>query len=585
MVNEIDVQKKNEDVVIDEAKTSLSDFWKLEDYWAIWIGLVILIVGLFIFIPNPPSNMKEDICKCNTTLKNEASKAPFRTIAWYKASKSKNKIIAANEPYAKKIKSIFNKPKSWNLNPFEAVYLGKEAAEAKNSITRADYEKISKDLEIAFDKAGVSENAAASADFKDNTLNDKAESDINSWLLLSNKLSKAKKKISNKPYNLIPSLIFLCIILMVLFGIGIFAMGNPIMPFTKGFIFVFSLAVIAYLIAGQHTNKSIGLGYPLWAIIIGMLISNTVGTPKWVVPAIQTEFYIKTGLVLLGAEVLFGKILNIGIPGIFVAWGVTPTVIVLSFWFGNKILKIQSKTLNITTSAALSVCGVSAAIATASACRAKKEELTLSIGLSLGFTAAMMVCMPAFIKAVGMDFILGGAWMGGTIDSTGAVAAAGEFLSDKAMYVSATIKMIQNVMIGVVAFFVAIYWCAKIECQPGQKVSPMEIWHRFPKFILGFAGTSILFSLIYGIVGSDVGSVVIEGGVISNLSKLLRGWMFCLAFISIGLATNFREFKQYLKGGKLLTLYIFGQSFNLLLTLLIAYLMFYIFFPGITANI
>lgn len=186
-----------------------------------------------------------------------------------------------------------------------------------------------------------------------------------------------------------------------------------------------------------------------------MLISNTVGTPEWVKPAVQTEFYIKTGLVLLGAEVLFGKILSIGLPGIFVAWVVTPIVLTCTYWFCQRVLGFPSKTLNITISADMSVCGVSAAIATASACRARKEELTLAVGLSMVFTAVMMVAMPAFIKAVGMPDVLGGAWIGGTIDATGAVAAAGAFLGDRALYVAATVKMIQNVLIGVIAFAVA----------------------------------------------------------------------------------------------------------------------------------
>ena len=110
----------------------------------------------------------------------------------------------------------------------------------------------------------------------------------------------------------------------------------------------------------------------------------------------------------------------------------------------------------------MSVCGVSAAIATAAACKAKKEELTLAVGLSLVFTSIMMIVMPAIIKStfpVDKQLILGGAWMGGTIDATGAVAAAGRFLGEKALYVAATIKMIQNVLIGVIAFCVrSIYY-------------------------------------------------------------------------------------------------------------------------------
>ena len=302
-------------------------------------------------------------------------------------------------------------------------------------------------------------------------------------------------------------------------------------------------------------------------------------------PAVQTEYYIKTGLVLLGAEILFGKILTIGVPGIFVAWVVTPIVLVSTYLFGQKVIKIPSKTLNITISADMSVCGVSAAIATAAACRAKKDELTLAVGLSLVFTSVMMIVMPAVIKLVGISEVLGGAWMGGTIDATGAVAAAGAFLGEKALYVAATIKMIQNVLIGVIAFCVAVYWCAKVDRLPGQKVSALEIWYRFPKFVIGFILASIIFSSMYGAMGQDVGYAMIDNGVIRGFSKIFRGWFFCLAFASIGLATNFRELKHHFKGGKPLILYVCGQSFNLCLTLTMAYIMFYLVFPEITAKI
>jgi uncharacterized membrane protein YadS len=246
---------------------------------------------------------------------------------------------------------------------------------------------------------------------------------------------------------------------------------------------------------------------------------------------------------------------------------------------------MPSKTLNIVISADMSVCGTSAAIATAAACRAKKEELTLSIGLSLVFTAIMMIAMPAFIKAVGIPEVLGGAWMGGTIDATGAVAAAGAFLGEKALYVAATIKMIQNVLIGVTAFGVAVYWCTKVECEAGKSVGWMEIWHRFPKFVLGFLSASILFSAIDGSLGGDMGYTMIDNGVVRGFTREFREWFFALSFAAIGLATNFRELAHYFKGGKPLVLYVCGQSFNLALTLGMAYIMFYLVFPEITAQI
>jgi uncharacterized membrane protein YadS len=346
---------------------------------------------------------------------------------------------------------------------------------------------------------------------------------------------------------------------------------------------VFVLAVLAYMAETQALMKHWGFGFPLWAIVFGMLISNTIGTPQWIKPAVQTEYYIKTGLVLLGAEILFNKILAIGTPGIFVAWVVTPIVLICTYWFGQNVIKMPSKTLNITISADMSVCGVSAAIATAAACRAKKEELTLAIGLSMVFTAVCMVGQPAIAKLTGMPQILAGAWMGGTIDSTGAVAAAGAFYGEKALYVAATLKMIQNVMIGITAFGVAVYWCTRVDCIPGKKVSWWEIWYRFPKFVLGFLLASIVFSVIDQNMGKDMSTVMIDQGVLRGFTRIAREWFFALAFTSIGLETNFKEFGHYFKGGKPVLLYASGQTLDLCLTLLMAWLMFYVVFPEITA--
>ncbi len=218
---------------------------------------------------------------------------------------------------------------------------------------------------------------------------------------------------------------------LLLFGIGVAVMGGRPGEFGPAFVGVFLLAILAYLMASQKFIKDYNLEYPLWALLVGLTISNTIGTPEWLKPALRTEFYIKTGLVLLGATILLSKLLALGVPGIFVSWVVTPIVLISTYAFGQKVLGIESRSLNMTISADMSVCGVSAAIATAAACKAKKEELSLAIGLSLGFTVVMMIVMPAVIKALGLSSVLGGAWIGGTIDATGAVAAAGALLGER----------------------------------------------------------------------------------------------------------------------------------------------------------
>ena len=585
MTDEEKTEGNEEDIVVDKGSSKLSDLWKMEDYWAIWLGFSLLAIGLALFFSLDSGEYKSKIAEANATLQTEADKAPFKSIAWFQALDAKKKVKASGSDIGKQIKELTAKPKKWKANILHALFLSEDASLSQKQAAEEKYQAAKQKEGEALEAAQKQQDLAAAAEFKDELLNKNAVAAISTWRMAGSKTASAKKKTKVKAYNLLPSLLILMLIMAVFFGIGWKVMGHSFLKFILGFTFVFLIAVLAYIASNNATMKHYGIGYAAWAILFGLIISNTVGTPKWVLHAVQTEYYIKTGLVLLGAEILFGKILSIGVPGIFVTWIVTPIVLTATYFFGQKIVKLESKTLNMTISADMSVCGVSAAIATAAACRAKKEELTLAVGLSLVFTSIMMILMPAFIKAVGIPEVLGGAWMGGTIDATGAVAAAGAFLGERALYVAATIKMIQNVLIGVIAFVVAFIWVAKVERQKGNRISKMEIWHRFPKFVLGFIAASIIFSAIYSSIGSDLGYVLIDNGAIRGFSKICRGWFFCLAFVSIGLATDFRKLKSYFKGGKPLILYVCGQSFNLLLTLLMAYLMFYIIFPEITARI
>lgn len=353
--------------------------------------------------------------------------------------------------------------------------------------------------------------------------------------------------------------------------------GRQMKQFLPAFAVLFALAVLSFILSAQEVLEAANLEYALWALLVGLLVTNTIGTPRWLTPAVRSELYIKVGLVLLGAEVLFSRLLELGARGVLVSWVVTPIVLITTYIFGQRILKMESKSLNLVISADMSVCGVSAAIATAAACKAKKEELSLAIGLSLIFTVIMMIVMPWVIEAAHMPPEVGGAWLGGTIDSTGAVAAAAansETLGAIGLQTAITVKMIQNILIGVTAIGVAIYWTRWVEPSQdgsGVKVGMGEIWKRFPKFVLGFMAASVIASLLFA--SSYYGELWL-GAAVDGLTKQLRVWLFCLAFVCIGLETNFRELEPYLRSGKPLVLYLCGQALNLLLSLIMAWLVF-----------
>jgi len=573
-------------IVADRGERGLRDFFRSEDTWAIWLGFFYIVLSLCIYLPHPPDDLEAKLADYDAILRAESKRAPFRTLEWYAASDAKGKLKATGEPHGRAIKRWTGKPHGWSSNPLQAFFLSRGEAAQRAQAAKQRYERLASKTAELRKAAEKAEREAEQRNFEDPQLNEAAREAIADYRAHRRTSAAARKKAATKPYNQLGYLVGFGLAIGLVFAIGMQVMRGKGPAFLLGFPFVFFLSVLAYFIAAQSEVKAAGIGYAAWAILIGLLVSNTVGTPKWVMPAVQVEYYIKTGLVLLGAEILFGKVFTIGVPGVFVSWVVTPIVLIATYWFGQRVIKLTSKTLNITLAADMSVCGVSAAIATAAACRARKEELTLAVGISLIFTSIMMIVMPNVIKALGMDHVLGGAWMGGTIDATGAVAAAGAFLSDRALYVAATIKMIQNILIGVIAFGVAVYWVTRVESNAsGTTPSAVEIWVRFPKFVLGFVIASILFSLLYEYLGDDKGAVLLSHGAIRGGTKILRGWFFCLAFVSIGLSTNFRALSVYLKGGKPVALYLCGQALNLVLTLLVAYLMFYVVFPQITQNI
>jgi uncharacterized integral membrane protein (TIGR00698 family) len=338
--------------------------------------------------------------------------------------------------------------------------------------------------------------------------------------------------------------------------------------FAAGFPVLFCLALLSFLVAGNRSLAAYGLSYALWALLVGLAWSNLLGVPSWLKPAVRSELFIKTGLVILGAEIIFGNILTLGRYGVIVAWGVTPIVLVSMFWFGYRRLKLPPS-FTVTIAAATSVCGVSAAIAAAGASKAKKEELTLAVAMTLIFTVLMMVAMPLVSRWLDLDRIVAGAWLGGTIDSTGAVVAAGQMLGDQAMQAAAVIKMIQNASIGLVALLIALYWVTRVEPTEGGRPGAIEIWNRFPKFVLGFIAASCVVSLVLvPLLGT--GSV----GQSLQESKAIRTWLFCLAFLCIGLESDFRALARQMAGGRPLLLYWSGQTLNIALTLLAAWLVF-----------
>lgn len=348
----------------------------------------------------------------------------------------------------------------------------------------------------------------------------------------------------------------------ILAVIGMAFMGLPVGKFLAGFPIVFILSALAYFVSENDVVKFYGLEVVFWALIFGLLISNLLGVPDWLKTAIKTEFFIKIGLVLLGAEVLFGTVAKVGAYGMIQAILVIVAVFYFAIWFARKV-GLDDEFSSI-IGASVSICGVSAAIAAGGAVQGDSKKVSHTISLVLLCAMPMLIFMPIIAKAVGMSPAVAGAWLGGTIDTTGAVVAAGAIAGTEAMAVAVVVKMAQNVLIGFAAFFLALWFAFKGQAAGGEKPSLMQIWTRFPKFVLGFVVASIIFSFFMPEASAKA---------VTNITKDLRGWWFTLAFLCIGLETKFSELIA-MGGGKPALVFLSAQAVNIFWTLILSYLIF-----------
>ncbi|MEI5984002.1 putative sulfate exporter family transporter [Sphingobacterium sp. PU5-4] len=328
---------------------------------------------------------------------------------------------------------------------------------------------------------------------------------------------------------------------------------------------VFVLTLVALVLAGNSTIKEYNLEAVIFSLAIGLIISNCFKLPEWFKNALSTELYVKIGLVLLGTTVIFGDILKAGSLGLIQALLVVVSVWYFAYWVCRK-LKID-KEMSLMLSSAVSICGVSAAIATSGAIKGDNKKLSYVISLVLITAIPMMIFMPYIAQWLNLSQEVTGAWLGGSIDTTGAVVASGSLVGEEALKISTIVKFSQNVLLGIAAFFISIYWTySKSVDDETKKDKPTLrlIWDRFPKFVVGFVAVSLLFSFV---IPAETTSQI------KDSLKSLQGLWFALAFTSIGLETNFKDlFKQDNK--KPFYAFIIAQTFNILVTLIIALALF-----------
>ena len=342
---------------------------------------------------------------------------------------------------------------------------------------------------------------------------------------------------------------------------------RPVKGVFLSLLMIFALTLAAQAVAAIPAVKSLGFESVFFAVIFGLIVRNCAHVPEWMKPAIQSEFYIKIGIICLGSTILFGEVLKSGVYGL-----AQSLIVVFSVWYFayrvSRRMKVDDETSTMLASS-VSICGVSAAIATCGVIQGDNKTLSYIVSLVLVCAIPMMYLMPWLAEVLGLSQEVAGAWMGGTIDTTGAVVASGSLIGEEAAQTAVIVKSSQNILLGVAAFVISLSWAYKGNYRSGERPTLSVIWDRFPKFVVGFILASLVFSFCF------------EPEMAKTIGKVTKGFsntLFSIAFVCIGLETSFRDLFSR-ENRRPLYAFLTAQTFNIFVTLAVAYLMFGVLKP------
>ncbi|PKN93540.1 MAG: putative sulfate exporter family transporter [Chloroflexi bacterium HGW-Chloroflexi-6] len=352
-----------------------------------------------------------------------------------------------------------------------------------------------------------------------------------------------------------------------------FSQPSQLPGFFAGLAIVLLLAWLAWQVTTRVYTIQLPFGipgkaleYPLWAAalgVVGNFLLKTFKIHEYVRPGIRSELFLKIGLILLGASISFTTLAAAAGGAVLQGVIMITSVFFFAWWLGGKF-HLDDK-LRAVMATALAVCGVSAAIAAAGSVVAKKEQVAYVTTLIILFALPLMVIAPLLASWLGLPQDVAGAWFGGNIDTTAAVVGAGTIYGEEAQTVASIIKATQNAFIGLVTFFLALYFVVVVERKPDERPSISLVWQRFPKFVLGFVLASVLYTL--GWIDGGKGTVI----------EAIKNWSFLLAFVCMGLEISTGQLKEM--GWSPVIVFLLVTLFNTALALAVAWVIFGILWP------
>ena len=530
-----------------------------EDLWAAWLGLLLLLFGLAVYLPGAPHDLSRLVAEVRSTmLASEATSSPHRDVEWYLARDALVSLSGQSLPAARRFAPWVAMPESWQENPLDAFGMGRERAEKLSLKHRETYKEERQLTREMHGRAVVAQADAQEQQFKDDALNQAARNAIRDWRDQLGSARQVRSLSRQQPYQRLGYLLVLGVALALLFLPVVRSFGASHRRFLVSFAMIFGLAVLAQVLAAHGDPGSGRWSWPFWAVLIGLGAGSLFPSLANDSVVQYRGLFFKTGLMLLAAQAVVPRLL-FPHPGLIATLAGMLIVGVLLWRFLPAFLENADNSLKRILSLEVGVGGYTALFAVAAPAPPKPAVLLALVLLACGWTGFATGMMPALLTSLQMGDAPAGLIFGAMMDPGQASLAATAMAGDDPAFAAeqyANAKFILVVLLGIV-----VALGAGVSHQ--QRMSGAFPWITAG----GMLVMSGILSLIYAVQGPDWSEVMLDRGLFPGWLVPLRDWLFTLALICFGMQTRFSDLLATGLFGRLGAIYIGGQFIKLFLLL------------------
>lgn len=537
----------------------LGAIWRNEDFWAVWLGLALLLIGLSVYLPAAPGDLSERVAQVRQQLAVAADDgSPHRSLGWYQTTDALNSLRGTTLPAARSRFQWVAPPARWQTNPVDALWLGEQRADLLKKTAKSELATEQTLAREMFGRAVVAQAAAAQVGFANSNLNTAAADAIRSW----RRQLKVKRDLSmqarQRPHLRLGYILGLAVLTLLIFVPIVQATSGSGRQFARAFLMLFPLAMLTLLFAAQADLADSGLTYPLCAILIGLLAGRLLPGAADAARRVRPGLFLKLGLILMAAQAVLPQLL--ALPQVACITLAAIVILAILLWLLLPAL-VERDELRAGPLLAIDigVGGHSALLGLGAMTPLRSQALVLVLLLSSLWVWLAIATLPNLFGAMGVSDQATELLLASQLDP-GALGTESRYPR-----FSSGVDVVAAVAAAKWTLFALLAVVMALALRPAGGEGPAV---RSPLLLAGGVMIAVgITSLVAALKGANWSTVMLDRGLFPGWTIPLRDWCFSIALLAYAMRADVRALFHAAGRERIALVYLAGQLVKLIMLL------------------